>query len=213
MSKRHRLRQLLDNPHIWRAGDAQSRSRATLATGFTALDEALAGGWPVGTLVELLLDRHGIGELRLLVPAIMNLTDRQSDTAGMPPQWIVLIAPPYIPYAPALADQGVNISRLLVVHCRRQADVLWAMEQALCSGTCAAALAWAEESDNNSLRRLQLAAEKGQSWAILFRPSRFRRSRSPAAVRIHLRADPSAGISAHIFKNRGGLPRTVFMPA
>ena len=125
---------------------------------------------------------------------------------------ILLIAPPYIPYAPAFARQGVNISRLLVVHCRHQTDVSWATEQALRSGTCAAVLAWFEGSDERSLRRLQLAAkeravEARGCWAVLFRPSRFRSQRSPAALRIRLRPSRGPRISMSIFKNRGGRPR------
>ncbi len=124
----------------------------------------------------------------------------------------MLVAPPYIPYAPAFVRHGMNTSRLLVVHCRRQADVLWTMEQALRSGTCAAVLAWSEESDERLLRRLQLAAEEGgldnrRCWAVLFRPARFRNRRSPAALRIHLEPGRLSGIGMSIFKNRGGRPQ------
>ena len=151
-------------------------------------------------MIELLVDPYGIGELRLLMPALAGLTGK----------WIVLIAPPYIPYAPAFAEQGLNMSRLLVVRCRRQVDTLWAIEQALYAQTCVALLAWSDGADEGSLRRLQLAAEAhGGCLLVLFRPLRFRRQRSPAALRIQLSPGTAGALELRVFKNRGGPPETV----
>ena len=203
MSKRHRLDQLLKNRQIWKAGRNNAHCRKTLSTGFADLDRALSGGWPAGVLIELLVDFYGIGELRLLMPTLTAL----SREAG---KWVLLIAPPYIPYAPAVVRQGMNISRLLLVRCHRQTDVLWTMEQALRSGTCAAVLAWSD-GYGRSLRRLQLAAEEGSAeqwgcWSVLFRPSRFSGHRSPAALRIELHPVPPSRIGMNIFKNHSGRP-------
>ena len=57
------------------------------------------GGWPDSGLVELLPNESGIGELRLLMPALAKLS-REA-------RWIAWIAPPYLPYAPALASAGI----------------------------------------------------------------------------------------------------------
>ena len=55
------LATLLANPAIWRGGDCAPEP-ATLPSGFAALDAALpGGGWPQGTLTEVLLEREGIG--------------------------------------------------------------------------------------------------------------------------------------------------------
>jgi len=212
MSKRHRLRQLLQEPEIRKAGLGENLNQ-TLSTGFPELDQALPGGWPMGVLTELLVDLCGIGELQLLLPALIALHGHPADRnvnprpeTGKP---IIWVAPPYIPYAPALVREGIDVSRLIVVHCHRQNDVLWAMEQALRSGSCAAVLAWSEESDERLLRRLQLAVEKGAGWAVLFRPSRFKKQRSPAALRIHLLAASPSRISMDIFKNRGRRPQKI----
>ena len=211
MSQRHRFRELLKHPQIWQAGRAPASQQKPLPTGFAELDQALSGGWPVGVLIELLVDSSGTGEFRLLMPALTALSRNTAQT----PQWIMLIAPPYIPYAPALVRQGVDISRLQVVHCRRRTDVLWATEQALYSGTCAAVLAWSGASDDRALRRLQLAAEQGQSWLVLFRPGHFRRSQSPSTLRIDCRSAVSRGhvLRVDIFKNRGSRPRAVVIPS
>lgn len=212
MSKRHRLRQLLQEPEIRKAGLGTSPQQ-TLSTGFPALDQVLSGGWPLGVLTELLVDLCGIGELQLLLPALTGLHGHRADSKLNPlpgtPKSIMLVAPPYIPYAPALMREGVDISRFIVVHCHRRNDVFWTMEQALRSGACAAVLAWSEDSDERPLRRLQLAVEKGGCWAVLFRPSRFKKQRSPAALRIHLLATSPSRISMDIFKNRGGRPQEI----
>ena len=55
-----------------------------------------------------------------------------------------------------------------------RAMALWAMEQALRSGLCAAVIAWSKSAARPVLRRLQLAAA-GSRLAVLFRPPAARR--------------------------------------
>jgi len=174
---------------------------------FRVLDRALSGGWPKGVLTELLIDTYGIGELAMLMPALAAICDpHRGEGAG---GWIMWVSPPYIPYVPALRYHGIDITRLLLVHPGSHIDALWAMEQSLQSGTCAAVLGWSSVSDSRALRRLQLAAEKHNGWAVLFRPTRFRHHGSPAALRIHVRAGPSGHTHLAILKNHGGPPATV----
>src|SRR6266436_1603564 len=99
---------LLDRPDIWR-GDSLSRTGTpTVACGFPELDTELpGGGWPAGALTEILPAHEGIGELRLLGPALAGLSQR-----GLRLVWI---APPHLPYAPALAAAGIDLTRLIVV--------------------------------------------------------------------------------------------------
>jgi len=209
MSQRHRFQKLLQHPGIRRGRVDSGCSRRRLPTGFEALDRALSGGWPAGSLIELLVDDCGVGEFRLLLPALATLGAGRRDEPG---QWIMLVAPPHIPYAPALERRGMDLSRLLLVHCRREADIPWAAEQALRSGACAAVLIWAHLPDQRILRRLQLAAEEGSCWLVLFRPSRFRRRHSPAVLRAELRPLSADGIRMDIFKNQGGRPCSVIVP-
>jgi hypothetical protein len=52
--------------------------QAVCASGHAMLDAQLpGGGWPVGTLTELLLPHAGLGELRLLAPALAALQRQQ----------------------------------------------------------------------------------------------------------------------------------------
>jgi len=91
---------LLQRPDIWR-GDQLSAAVKAVPSGFAELDAQLAGGgWPQGALTELIMPRQGIGALRLLMPALAQLS--QDD------RWICWVAPPHIPYAPALANAGID---------------------------------------------------------------------------------------------------------
>lgn len=184
------------HPQVWRGRRAAWVDVDTIATGFADLDAQLpGGGWPRGALTEVLLPHAGIGELRLLLPALARVQQEK--------KWIALIAPPHIPYAPAWQAAGIDLSRLLWVHTRSAPDLLWAMEQALRAGTCGAVLGWPTGAPRfDQLRRLQLAAETGRSWGILFRPEAEGAETSPAAVRVRLEAHDHQ-LAAHLLKRRG----------
>jgi cell division inhibitor SulA/protein ImuA len=211
MSRESRLRQVLTNPLVWRQGREAVIPRVTIPTGFEPLDEWLDGGWPVGVLTEILFDAEGAGELRLLMPALARLsqTDEQHSQQQETRQvhngasWIAWIAPPHVPYPPALLQHGVNVARLLVAQPDNQPDRLWAMEQALRSTVCGAVLGWFTRADDRSLRRLQLASESGSCWAVVFRKSACAAEASPAPLRIRIQAD-AEGTCLHILRNRYG---------
>lgn len=191
------LQDLMQRADLWR-GDTAPPFAASLPTGFPTLDAVLpGGGWPQRALTEILLPHEGIGELRLLLPALARLS--RGD------RWLALVAPPHIPYAPALASAGVELSRVLLVHPRARGDGLWAVEQSLRAGSCAAVLAWPATLDSRALRRLQLAAEAGESWGVLFGHERLAASNSPAALRLRL-APRAGGLDIHVLKRRGGWP-------
>jgi len=200
---------LLQDSRIWRAGRASANPAAGLPTGWPGLDQALGGGWPLGQLTELLVEAPGTGEFTLLLPALRRLAARARGAGEVPGQ-IMLVAPPYIPYAPALACAGLDPARFLVVHSKQETDTLWAMEQALRSRSCAVVAGWAGAAGKTSLRRLQLAAEPGDAWVLLFRDARARRASSPAPLRIHFTRDGDTGRARlQVLKRRGGPPATV----
>jgi len=212
MSARHRIEELLQSqPHIWRGSDG---ARApVISTGYETLDRALAGGWPLGCLCELLTGQWGSGEFRLLLPALARLTRAAFPDESGEPGEVVLVDPPYIPYAPALLAAGVDVSRVLVTRCAAAEDVFWTMEQALRSGDCAAVMGWCEAADDTCLRRLQLAAEASGGWAVLMRPQPFQRQRSPAGLRLTITAAADAGLDVAILKQRGGKPGRLVLNA
>jgi cell division inhibitor SulA/protein ImuA len=199
------LAELLRHPALWRGGGAGAPE--TVSTGFRALDARLpGGGWPLATLVELLVPAAGVGEIRLLLPALRSLT-----AAGREPRWVAWLAPPHLPYAPALADAGLDPARMLVVRPRAGIDRLWAMEQALRSGACAAVLGWAGEARDAMLRRLKLAAEEGGTPAFLLRPAAHRCEATPAALRLALAAR-DYGLDVEVLKSRFGPARIERLP-
>jgi protein ImuA len=202
------LEQLLENPRVWR-GASQACTVAGLASGYEKLDRYLpGGGWPQHALTEILTEQYGVGELQLLMPALVRLSAEDPLAGFSEPGWIAWVAPPFQPYPPALRNWGINLERLLIVRPKQESDILWSAEQALSSGTCAAVLLWPSMLSDQDSRRLQLAAEKGQSWAVAFRPRAARREPSAAALRLEMQAD-EAGTHLDIFKSRGGRPVTL----
>jgi hypothetical protein len=189
------LAALLERPDIRRGGALAQVASPSVPTGFPALDAELpGGGWPTGCLTECLPAHEGIGELRLLGPALAALS-----RAGRRLAWI---APPHLPYAPALAAAGIALPQLLIVRTAAARDALWAAEQALASAACGAVLLWPGTAKYAELRRLQLAAEKTHALAVLFRAPRTAREASPAALRLALHT-AAGGLAVRILKRRG----------
>jgi hypothetical protein len=165
------------------------------SSGIEELDSALPnGGWPVGTIVELMPLSTGIGEFSLLMPILARLTLTESHVA--------LISAPYIPFAPALAQQGVQLERLLIINAHTPEDTLWATEQTLRCKSFGAVVAWPNVAKDREIRRLQLAAEAGRSIGFLYRPPNAALDSSPAAVRLKLQAAEN-GLAINILKCRG----------
>jgi cell division inhibitor SulA/protein ImuA len=211
--ERPALERLLDHPAIWR-GRSSARV-AAVPTGFGALDECLPGnGWPRSGLVEILIPRVGIGEISLLLPVLATLT-RQASA-----RWCAWVSPPLQPFAPALAAHGIALERLFVarVNPALKSSALWAFEQSLVSGACEVVLGWAmagrtlanrtganrtQEAHARHIRRLQLAAEKGRTLGVLFRPRRAAAESSGAVLRIVV--EPAEqGARVTLLKSRGG---------
>ena len=79
---------------IWRGTGARS-ARVALPTGFAALDRYLpGGGWPLGPLIEVFVERYGVGELSLLMPALAALTDDGGSRASTR-KWVAWIESPW----------------------------------------------------------------------------------------------------------------------
>src|SRR5215472_14830140 len=186
-----KIARLLEHPAIWRGRSAAQRSG--LSSGFAALDEYLPdSGWPRTGLIEILVSRFGSGELTLLVPALATLTRAAAA------RWCVWVAPPLVPFAPALVSCGVVLDRVAVVGGARP---LWAFEQTLGSGACDAVLGWVRQVKPRDIRRLQLAAERGRTLGVLFRPRRAAREASAAVLRLSV--EPlAAGVRLTILKGR-----------
>lgn len=177
---------------------------AGLSTGYASLDALLpGGGWPLGAVTELLSDACGIGEFSLLLPALVTLA-----RSG---RHVACIAPPHLPYAPALRQAGLPLERLLLIQpagAEAPRLSLWAAEQLLRCPAIGAVLLWPGAIDERRVRRLQLAAETGGGCGLLYRPAQAAHHASPAALRLQLHA-AADGLRIDIRKSRGGQARAV----
>ncbi|MBJ7516618.1 MAG: DNA lesion error-prone repair protein ImuA, partial [Stenotrophomonas sp.] len=122
---------------------------------------------------------------------------------------VAVIAPPYLPYAPAWQAAGVSLQHLQLIDAAPR-DALWAFEQCLRSGACAAVLGWPKQADAQALRRLQVAADTGQCLGFALRDRKHAANPSPAALRLEAVRN---GQATHwqVRKCRGGpAPSQVF---
>ncbi len=196
------------HPALWRAHQLGRHAGHACATGFDALDAALpGGGWPARALTELLLPQPGIGELRLLAPALAAVA-----RDGRPLLWF---DPPATPCGWTLQALGVDPRRLVLVRGRDglrghaferlpAADTLWALEQTLASGHAGAVLAWLPARLRaDVLRRLQLAAQAHDGPAFVLRDVQARLKPSPAPLRLLLGAAGADRLAVRVLKRRG----------
>ena len=195
------IEQLIQHPGVWRGGELEHAQQPAVPTGYAALDAELpGGGWPSGTLSEVLHEGVGIGEVTFLAGALARASEAN--------RLVAWINPPYLPYAPALAQAGLALDRCLVVRPANREDALWAAEQALKSGACGAVMLWLEEGAAHRhdeyawLRRLQMSAESGRSMAVFFRSTAAERLSTPAHLRVVLSREEGV-LKARIPKRRG----------
>lgn len=174
----------------------------SISSGFPELDQQLhANGWPLGVTAELGIPQHGVGELRLLIPALRALQQRTHEA-----QHLIWIAPPFLPFAPSLVKEQIDVRQLTIVQTSTIQDTLWASEQCLLSGCCAAVLCWSGNYNlsTRELRRLQLAAEKSGSWNVLIRDQNCLSQSSASGLRIRLKSDSYSKLKLKIIKQPGG---------
>lgn len=188
------LADVLARGDVWRGDTLASLPESAIPSGYAELDAELpGGGWPRGNLIEIMVDHSGLGEMSLLLPSLARL----SAEGG----WLALVAPPWLPHAPAWAAAGLVLERMVVVRAGKQAA--WCCEQLVASGGFAGVLAWPDAGiDARALRRLQVAAEGRPTLTCLWRPVSLASTPSPAPLRVALAAD-ERGLLVRILKRRG----------
>ena len=112
---------LLASRRLWRGQPTAQAAPDAIPTGWDALDAVLpGGGWPSGALSEILLPADGVGELRLVWPALARLSQDEGIVA--------VVAPPYRAYAPAWQAAGLRPDAVQIIDATPR-DALWAAEQ------------------------------------------------------------------------------------
>lgn len=189
------------HPALWRAGSLARGGGRVLTTGYATLNVELpGGGWPLGGLTELLCPQPGIGECRLLRPALSTLCTG----AGR----IALVGPPYLPNAVRLVGWDFSPEQIVWVRADKQADLLWAAEQIVRSQAFGGVLIWLNQARPGALRRLQVLAQAGESAIWVFRPAQALRESSPAVLRLGLEPSGGDALSILFHKRRGPLRET-----
>lgn len=161
--------------------------------------DALTQGLPLGA-VTVLSGPLGTGGTRI---AARILAARSR--AGAPVAWIDGAE---TLYPPALAAEGVELQRLLVVR-RADARAVHAFEQILESGLFSAVVAtgldrWLGPPE---MRRIQRAAETGQKLALAVLSPSVARRFDGAALRVGLRGyGPAGALEMELEKDRRGAP-------
>ncbi len=145
----------------------------------------------------------GLHEWQLVLPALAQAAARRVGA-------VVVVAPPYEPFGPALKAQGLSAERVCVVRADGAKAALWAAEQALRCRDVLAVMAWLPQAQAAALRRLQLAAAQQQQLLWVFRPVSAARQASPALLRLQVQglalpgdAAASLGMQVQILKRRG----------
>lgn len=189
------LRDLVSGPvgaALWRASDLPAGGPVA-ATGFAALDAVLpGGGWPVGSLVELLQDAPHHHAWGLLAPGLARLADGQMVVVGAP-------ATGFAPFGPALAGAGVAPERLLWVGADTPHGMAWATAQALRCRDVSAVLAWLPRARGTQLRQLQVAAHQHHKLLFVVRDGHSQREASPAPLRLLLQPDAAADATPRLW--------------
>jgi len=178
-SRRHTIDSLLSrNPILWRGCDMAGRGDHGQPTGYPQLDDILPGrGWPRHAIVEIITPQWGMGELQVLVPLMREVVAQG--------KWILWISPPYLLNSPALLQAGIDPGQVLVINLEISCkDALWSMEKALQTAGCGLVLAWQNWLPDRVVRRLQLAAEAGETLGILFQHRASKYSQSPLCLEL-----------------------------
>lgn len=190
------LQDIHHSPYIWRGKERSRRNTHFITSGINSIDQAI-GGWPLGALIEFASKQVGIGEFSLLTPVLRKLSQQD--------KWIALICPPYIPYAPALSTNGIDIKKILVIATSNTSDTAWAMDQAISSKSCSAVVGWFSFVTEKILRRLQLAIDTQETLGAYFINTESAPRNVPTPWRITVDGKCDQTI-INITKRRGGMP-------
>lgn len=182
---------------VSRAGDSPASSSA----GCAALDALLPrGGYAAGCVVEYLRRTPACGASTLAWAAAAAAVQAKDG-------YLVVVDTQHNIYPPPLTSHGIDLAKVIFVRPQSQADALWAVDQALRTSAVAAVVAELERIDDRSARRLQLAAESGQSLALLLRGWQARQQPSWAEVQWLVRSQLESGQLESGQQERGQLGR------
>lgn len=161
---------------------------AGISSGYRQLDALLPnGGFMPGSLIDWLEADRGNGAFTLAL-----LVAREACRQG---GICVVVDQRNRFYPPAAVGWGLPLNQLVVVRPKNDSDEIWALTQILRCRHVAAVLCYRNHYEPFAFRRLQLAAETGQTLGCLIRSKEMECQPSWANVRLLVSAcseDPNA---------------------
>ncbi|MCW8091195.1 recombinase RecA [Alteromonas sp. ASW11-130] len=200
------LTHLVKHPKLWRASYKSSvENDARIASGFTVLDSALNGGWPLAGLIRL-RTLKGIGEVKLFLTLLQKIRKHQL---------IMFINAPGRVQSSWLIKHGIEAENVFSL-CGKHDENLWAAEQCLKSDACQVVLLWSTQNLSlTQARRLQVCAKQHQSICILFEYQDVPRQSLPVELDLSIMRE-KAEVIINVDKQMGGWPhpglRVAFSP-
>ncbi|REL29309.1 translesion DNA synthesis-associated protein ImuA [Thalassotalea euphylliae] len=186
---------------VWQGNAKKAHSPVCLPSGFAPLDQQLGGGFPQG--VNEIQSVSGIGELRLLIPALM--------AAAVEQRLIVFIASMGTICSEMLTEQGIELEQVLVLSLDEHQQALWAAEQCLRSGACHSVVMWTQASlAIHQVKRLQVACDVGNSFHFILREKKLEGVTLPFDLSLSL-VPHQQGVLAKINKRKRGWPSAPFL--
>ncbi|MBI5276330.1 MAG: translesion DNA synthesis-associated protein ImuA [Burkholderiales bacterium] len=191
---------------VWPASELARITEKVVPTGHAALDAQLpGGGWPLGSMVEVLQPQPGQHAWQLILPALAQAVRVEAGP-------VVVVGAPFEPFGPSLQAQGLPGDRLLKIQADKPAARLWAAEQALRCAEVSAVVAWLPKANAAELRRLHMAAQQQGRLLFVFRPTSAKTQATPA--RLQLQLEGAQDLQVRILKRRGPpLLQPVSLPA
>ena len=181
---------------VWRGNQLGSAVNEVLSSGFASLDAELpGGGWPCGSLTEILAAQFSILEWRLLSPALRRVCQ-----AG---RSIVVVGPPKAPHVPGLRHEGIDDRHLVWIKAEAPAERLWSTEQLIKSNAFGALIAWLPQVRSEQIRRLQVLSAHCHGPVFLCRPISVASESSAAPLRVHARVGVDWELHVEILKRKG----------
>jgi len=181
---------------LWRGNELGRTVMSVRTSGWASLDAELpGGGWPLGSVSEVLAAQPSVLEWRLLGPALRRVVADGGQ--------VVVVGPPRRPHLPGLLHEGLDERQLVWVQAELPAERLWVTEQLIKSNSAGAIVAWLPQARQEQLRRLQVCAQACDCPIFLCRPEAARHEASASPLRVHASVGLDWELHVNVFKRRG----------
>jgi len=146
------LQDLKNQRLVWSAARCALQKPKSIPSNYPEFDQHL-DGWPESGLVELQVPAIGIGEIRLILPALQRLAQHEQTNTKLQ-VWLteqMLLMPQALDAAFAM--------HTVVIEQLEHKQMLWALETLLNSGVCSAIICWLPYLKPTQAKRLQVLAK------------------------------------------------------